>query len=355
MQHRFILQPYKGLNTRFRCPNCQHNSKTFVRYIDTETNQHIHDNVGRCNREDKCGYHFTPKQYFQKNGIIQINSSVNTYKPKPQLPKSFIQYDIFVKTLQGYPQNNFVQFLVKTFGIKIANSILSKFLIGTSKLWQGATVFWQIDNLGKIRTGKIMLYNTNSGKRVKEPYAHINWVHSALKLPNYNLNQCLFGLHQLNNNNHNQVAIVESEKTAIIASIYLPQFIWLAVGSLTNLNEEKCRALKGRKVVLFPDLNAFDKWNCQAKTLKHITSFQVSNLLEINASNEDRQNGLDLADYLLRFPLQNFQVKQDVNDEKTIDVNEFSASFDSWWAANPQGGIFQYREHKFKVNPIRIL
>ena len=75
MQHRFILQPYKGLNTRFRCPNCQHNSKTFVRYIDTETNQHIHDNVGRCNREDKCGYHFTPKQYFQKNGIIQINSS----------------------------------------------------------------------------------------------------------------------------------------------------------------------------------------------------------------------------------------------------------------------------------------
>ena len=37
-------------------------------YIDTENNnQYLSDNVGKCNRLDKCGYHYTPKQYFADN------------------------------------------------------------------------------------------------------------------------------------------------------------------------------------------------------------------------------------------------------------------------------------------------
>jgi hypothetical protein len=45
------------------------------------------------------------------------------------------------------------------------------------------------------------------------------------------------------------VAIIESEKTAIIASVYLPQFIWFAIGSIGNLQHYRCEALRGRKVV----------------------------------------------------------------------------------------------------------
>ena len=38
------------------------------RYIDTENNNaYIADNVGKCNRLDKCGYHYTPRQYFEDN------------------------------------------------------------------------------------------------------------------------------------------------------------------------------------------------------------------------------------------------------------------------------------------------
>lgn len=97
------------------------------------------------------------------------------------------------------------------------------------------------------------------------------------------------------------VAIVESEKTAIIASVYLPQFIWVAVGSLTNLTAEKCSILKGRKVILFPDLNAFDKWTSKAKELSHIAIFFVSDLLERKATEAERQKGFDLADYLVKY------------------------------------------------------
>ncbi len=96
------------------------------------------------------------------------------------------------------------------------------------------------------------------------------------------------------------MAIVESEKTAIIASAFMPDFIWLATGSLNNLSADKCAVLKGRKVVLFPDLNAFDKWSAKAKELAHITSFLVSDLLERNASDAERRDGLDIADYLLK-------------------------------------------------------
>lgn len=52
-----------------------------------------------------------------------------------------------------------------------------KYKIGTSKNWNGATVFWQTDNQNNIKTGKIMLFDKLSCKRVKEPYNHITWIH----------------------------------------------------------------------------------------------------------------------------------------------------------------------------------
>ena len=57
------------------------------------------------------------------------------------------------------------------------------------------------------------------------------------------------------------VAIVESEKSAIIASFIMPELIWLATGGIQSLTIEKCRVLRGRNVILYPDLGAYDKWS----------------------------------------------------------------------------------------------
>ena len=66
-RYRFILEKYRGISTRYTCPQCGRRH-TFTRYIDTENNnKYISDNVGKCNRLDKCGYHYTPKQYFTDN------------------------------------------------------------------------------------------------------------------------------------------------------------------------------------------------------------------------------------------------------------------------------------------------
>jgi len=311
--NKYILEPYKGMKTRYYCPavNCG-KDKTFSLYIDTETGEHIHPSVGRCNRESNCGYHYTPKQYFQDNNISFDAPQRTKYKPRPIAPQksvSFIPVEIFKASLTGHEKNHFVKFLIDLFGDEVSNELISRYFIATSKYWNGATVFWQIDTQGKIRTGKIMLYSPTTGKRIKKPYKHINWVHKALKQPEFELRQCLFGEHLLIDKTK-PVAIVESEKTAVIASVYLPQFIWVAVGSLTNLNAEKCSILKGRTITLFPDLNGFDKWSSKAKELSHLANFIVSDLLERKATEAEKQQGFDLADYLIKFDYKAFAIPE---------------------------------------------
>jgi hypothetical protein len=312
MDHKYTLEKYSG-NNRFNCPNCN-KPKIFCRYVNKETNEYLHESVGRCNRENSCGYHYTPKQYFFDYNIVLNEGRIN--KPyssiaQIQKPKIFscIPKMTFLASLKFYDTNNFVKYLNSMFEITQVDELLSKYYIGSSKLWDGASVFWQIDQDGKIRTGKIMLYNSKTGKRVKEPFNHINWVHKALRLSDYELEQCFFGQHLLSDLSKS-VAIVESEKTAIIASLYYPNYIWLATGSLSNLSSEKFKVLKGRNVVLFPDLNGYEKWKLKAKELSNIAKIYVSDFLEKNASKEDYSAGLDIADYLIR-----------------LDRNEFSASF----------------------------
>jgi len=142
--------------------------------------------------------------------------------------------------------------------------------------------------------------------KVKEPYNHITWAHKEIAVPEFQLRQCMYGEHLFRTDLLKPVAIVESEKTAIISSVYLPQFIWLAVGSLTNFNSDMCQALKGRRVALFPDLKGFEKWTQKADELSALASFSVSDLLERKVNEIERLQGLDLADFLIRFDFRDF-------------------------------------------------
>src|ERR1700759_718432 len=76
--HRYILEPYHGRNSRFMCPQC-HQKHRVTRYIDTETQNHLADHVGKCDRIDRCGYHYPPRDYFASGGT----NSNKPYKPTP--------------------------------------------------------------------------------------------------------------------------------------------------------------------------------------------------------------------------------------------------------------------------------
>lgn len=145
-----------------------------------------------------------------------------------------------------------------------------------------------------------MLYDEATGKRVKEPYSKITWMHKVKKIPDFHLRRCLFGEHLLSINPTKWIGIVESEKSAIIASACLPQFVWLATGGISNLHRENCNILQGRQVTLFPDLNAYDKWQAKTEMISRITPCSISRVLQERAMHEEVMQGLDLADFLLR-------------------------------------------------------
>lgn len=315
MEHLYILEPYKGISSRYQCPQCQKN-RIFSRYLNTETGEQLPDHIGRCDREVNCGYHYTPKQYFEETGKSFIGE-IRPFKPlkefiRPEaMAVSFIPTEALKGSLRGYQNNHFATYLISLFGEELTSQLISQYFIGSSKHWAGSTVFWQIDYQGKVRTGKIMLYSPATGKRTKEPYNHLTWAHKALNLHEFNLKQCFFGEHLLKGNSK-PVAIVESEKTAIIASIYLPQFVWLATGGLQNLSPARCHVLAGRMVTLFPDLNALEKWEVKAGNLNGFASLTISDLLEKRACQSEKEQGLDLADYLLRFDFKEFALPEPV-------------------------------------------
>ena len=147
-----------------------------------------------------------------------------------------------------------------------------------------------------------MLYNSETGKRIKEPYNHVTWVHSVLHKGDYNLKQCFFGEHLLPEDKSRPVALVESEKTALIASYYLPQFLWIASGGKNGcFNANSLSVLVGRSVVLFPDLEATDYWQGKISLMKSYgINVQLFDYLEAKATENERKEGYDIADYILK-------------------------------------------------------
>jgi hypothetical protein len=316
--HLYILEPYKGRLSRYTCPECNHHTKTFTRYIDTEKTEHLAHHVGKCNRTEKCGYHFKPREYFKANpnAYKQSNPNSNTMQPQTRYFDT-IPPSVVMSTLRGYDKNIFTMFLARMFGADDAIALIEKYKIGCAKHWPGATVFWQIDVNDKVRTGKIMLYSGKDCRRIKQPFNHIAWVHRLLRRPDnanqlstnitdrrpspadYQLKQCFFGEHLLPLEPFKTVAVTESEKTAIIASVYYPNYIWLAAGSLEGLSVDKCQVLKDRTIKLYPDINGYAKWHSKARELNAripTATFIVDETLQRTATESDRLRGIDIAD-----------------------------------------------------------
>jgi len=289
------------------CPGCR--KRRFVRYIDLEKNKILPDVVGRCDREVSCGYHLTPKQYFETNGVL---TSYHSSRIKTEIKKeqpTYHDFQLVSQSGRNFKQNNFIQYLKTIFNEDQVKRIILRYLLGTSNHWDGATVFWQIDDSNMVRGGKIMLYLSATGKRVKKPFNHITWVHSVLlkkeMIHKFNLDQCLFGSHLLNQDKNKPVAIVESEKTACIMSELFDKYLWLACGSLSNINTKMFNPIKERKIVLYPDLStsqkAFIKWNEKSEILKKKGfDISVSHLLEEKSTVIQKEHGLDIADFFIQ-------------------------------------------------------
>ena len=186
----------------------------------------------------------------------------------------------------------------------------------------GATLWWQIDEQGRVHTGKAMLYNPLTGHRVKEQGFPVNWAHrmrlygepSDLVVP-----QCLFGEHlaPLLSPQGGKTAmpeysplgeiegaaIVESEKTALIMSLVCPDKVWLATGGKANFKEQMLAPLIGLEVAVYPDADALHDWYTRAVEMNRTLGTRLhipTGYYNLMDHDEARREGWDLADVLLR-------------------------------------------------------
>jgi len=288
---------------KFECPAC--GKKRLVKYLDFETNEYLPPEYGRCDREIKCGYHNSGFNHF-KNSNFKF-----TYHPtiNPLTQYSCINFSEVNNSLAvSRSSNYFLEFLNTIFDYKITEKLKTEYLIGSSDHWAGSTIFWQVDQDKEVRSGKIILYNSSNGKRVKKPYPHINWFHKTAKIADFSLKQCLFGLHLIKEQPRKPIAIVESEKTAIIMSAVMPDYLWLATGSLSNLKPELFQPLYNKKIVLYPDASSensqghtcYDLWQKKAENLRaNGYNIETSSILERQVSKGQKNAGLDIADFFI--------------------------------------------------------
>ena len=311
----FSLERYKGTRSRHQCPNCG-DRKSFVLYVD-EDGQPLDMSVGICNHESSCGYHKTPSAFYREHPELcgkdwrddapaWLEPALQKRREQKQKPLCTIPLEFVERSVRIEMLSDFTNWLTTLFDTETITRLTMEYHIGITKT--NDVIYFQIDDEGRCRTGKIMKYNPQTGKRIKDENTKgkINWVHSILKragrLPeDWELTQCLYGEHLLKKYPNKTVALVESEKTAIICSGLMPDYVWLATGGKSQFNE-RLKVLFGRDVVAFPDVDGYNEWCEKVKDFPDL-KISVSNLLQSNATPEDIENHIDIADWLIRWKL----------------------------------------------------
>lgn len=304
---KYSLEKYKGRHSRHECPKCK-DKHSFTYYVD-ENGNILDKSVGRCNHESSCGYHYTPKEYYKdhKNIEKQFNHTSFQIKGRNEVNKKlcYIPTDYLINSLSYH--NDLCRFIINLFSSKnnvqahLIEMLMTNYFLGSTK--NQCVIFWQVDNKQRIRTGKIMRYDPITGHRIKNDKGGINWVHCIMKkqklLPNeWELTQCLFGEHLLSKYPGKVVALTESEKSAIICSLIYPEYIWLATGGKSQLSHNKLKVLQDRNVIMFPDVDGYEYWLKRSKEM-HYCKVYVSSVLEKYATPKEREEKIDIADWLI--------------------------------------------------------
>lgn len=226
--------------------------------------ENVPDIYGYCH---SCGVANLPPQLYQdENGNEYIwNDLLKKYEPADNIlqkqtfavaksssakPSAKVQKYIPEEVLWKYyhiqPENNLLKYLRANYGdAKVEDA---KELYGIGSTLDGGTIFWNVNSELQIQKAKICYYDAK-GKRTnkfKVPYKNEDGYHS-----------CLFGGHLVYDKFKviDTVVLVESEKTAIVGYINLPQYNWVAYGGINGLTEKKLAALIGYKVLIVPDIS----------------------------------------------------------------------------------------------------
>lgn len=322
MSYNFTLDGRKP-HKKFTCPQCRR--KNLVRYYNPQTGEYFEsEQVGKCDHLNTCGYHLTPREHNQRTGAntgtapagykpVKMNLRGTTPAPVRYPPENYTYFkrEFVETTLTRYEANNLVKYLSLLFGEQLSGYLVNRYRIGTSHYLPGTPVFWYIDFYGRYTAGKVIYYpDPLTGERYKAGAYYngkpvVNWVHSITQIPDFKKKPCFFGEHLLREEPGKPVIIVESEKTALIVSVFFPDHIVIATGSMEISNRLYWELLRDRRAVMIPDFSnedkAFHYWVSKAEEFNRTFKIALT-VADYNESigEEEKRAGADIADILTK-------------------------------------------------------
>ena len=290
-------------------------SKLSSRYNEAENNRkftnalHTNNKVGIASFIYMCRQHgIDTNRFYIKDDVdcAQPIATVVNHQQRRVTPVA-VQREYVDRSLDRNLRSDFVSFLkLMVADVDKIVDIVNAYQLGVTK--DAHIIYWYIDKEGIARMGKVMAY---------KPDGHRDKFYTPLSIPkelskrgelsaDYAIKQTLFGEHLLNLSTceGKTIGIVESEKSAVICSLCLPDLLWMATGSKGNLQVERLSAIKERNSILFPDTDkdggAYRQWMNRSKELNaNGWHLQVNDYLERVATIEQRLAKIDIADLLI--------------------------------------------------------
>ena len=299
-EHRYQLDNRKLTKKTVRktaCPSCGRR-KCFVRYVDTHKGlEYLSDEVGKCDHQHSCGYHYTPRDYFRDHPreTPPLPLRGGEWLP-PAPPRPLEPLPMELVTRSHSPQSTFWTWLsgdcARRLGLdpQVVRRVYDSYHIGATR--RSDVIFWQIDQQGRVRSGHIMQYGQDGHRLGYQGWAHVQLIREGRLPLDWQLYQCLYGEHLLPLRRQAHVCLVESEKTALVMACRHPGQLWLATSGSGGLSPEKVQCLQGRRVTVFPDSGCLEKWRAVMRQTTGI-SYSLCEELERYPANTD------LADVLL--------------------------------------------------------
>jgi len=291
MTNRYNIEFTKGSGGKITCPSCR-KEKRFRTYTETATGKTLPLQYGKCDRLNNCGYWLKP----DKAAINWLNENTGSLglpvnsQNQPVVKQLFIDSEL-AERLKNDHTSKLHKYLKETIGISTEH--LQKWNLGTDSKGQTCFIF-QKDLGGKYWNIKRGFYH-DSGKRNKDT----GFFSMSKKSEKEKYKLCLYGANLIDPDK-DYTFIVESEKTAVIASWFYPSYNWVSCASADGLTTEKLeQSLLGvKKIVWLADSDKAGRENSSIRNLQAYLS-KKSFYLDLFPS---AINGKDLADVFMENP-----------------------------------------------------
>jgi hypothetical protein len=228
-----------------------------------------------------------------------------TYQPKKKLSDAFIPMDSFNRCDNHLHTNSLYKALSnyltdKERESRVLDKIFKRYRI--RGYIGGTSLFPLIDTKGRLRAVQAKGFN-EQGKTLYTSYFHgmlalndeangrdDSWLK---KYEDNKPSSGLFGGHLLKDYNGRLVHLVEDAKTAVVASLVFKEPV-VSVMSIHGLTWENCKELKGYRVKVWADVDAFQQWSEKLKSFRLFEYEMVDWMKGRKVGKKD-----DIADHIL--------------------------------------------------------